>query len=140
MLDNLVKILHDGGYSCVIESGGKIRTFTQRGVADLYDIYCSERSLLSGASIADKVVGKAAAAIMVLGGVSRLHADVISEPAAALLQNAGVELEAVNIVPHIINRTKTGWCPLESASCNLDKAEDIFPVIDDFVRKMRSAG
>lgn len=140
MLDNLVKMLHDGGYSCVIESGGKIRTFTQRGVADLYDIYCHERSLLSGASIADKVVGKAAAAIMVLGGVSRLHADVISEPAAALLQNAGVELEAVNIVPHIINRTKTGWCPLESASRYLDKAEDIFPVIDDFVRKMRSAG
>ena len=36
-MDELIRLLHDGGYSCVIRKG-EIRTFTQRGVADLYDL------------------------------------------------------------------------------------------------------
>lgn len=39
MNKNLVKILHDGGYSCVIAKGNEVRTFIRRGVADLYDLY-----------------------------------------------------------------------------------------------------
>ena len=35
-MEELINLLHTGGYSCVIDNEGKIRTFTQRGVADLY--------------------------------------------------------------------------------------------------------
>ena len=37
-MEELINLLHTGGYSCVIANEGKIRTFTQRGVADLYDL------------------------------------------------------------------------------------------------------
>ena len=37
-MEELINLLHTGGYSCVIDNEGKIRTFTQRGVADLYDL------------------------------------------------------------------------------------------------------
>ena len=33
-MEELINLLHTGGYSCVIANEGKIRTFTQRGVAD----------------------------------------------------------------------------------------------------------
>ena len=36
-MDELIRLLHEGGYSCVIRKE-EIRTFTQRGVADLYDL------------------------------------------------------------------------------------------------------
>ena len=60
-MEELINLLHTGGYSCVIANEGKIRTFTQRGVADLYDLLTREPEFLKGALIADKVVGKGAA-------------------------------------------------------------------------------
>ena len=68
-MEELINLLHSGGYSCVIANGDNIRTFTQRGVADLYDLLTQEPDFLKGASIADKVVGKGAAALMILGGI-----------------------------------------------------------------------
>ena len=59
-MEELINLLHTGGYSCTIANGGKIRTFTQRGVADLYDLLTQEPEFLKGALIADKVVGKGA--------------------------------------------------------------------------------
>ena len=71
-MEELINLLHTGGYSCVIDNEGKIRTFTQRGVADLYDLLTREPEFLKGALIADKVVGKGAAALMILGGIKYL--------------------------------------------------------------------
>ena len=68
-MKELIEKLHAGGYSCVIANGDCIRTFTQRGVADLYDLLVQDADFLKGASVADKVIGKAAAALMVVGGV-----------------------------------------------------------------------
>ena len=72
-MEELINLLHSGGYSCVIANGDNIRTFTQRGVADLYDLLTQEPDFLKGASIVDKVVGKGAAALMILGGIRELH-------------------------------------------------------------------
>lgn len=63
-MEELIEKLHTGGYSCVIEKEGKIRTFTRRGVADLYDLYENEKAFMQGARIADKVIGKGAAALI----------------------------------------------------------------------------
>lgn len=138
ILKELTEKLHAGQYSCVIAQGTEVRTFTQRGVADLYDLLQQEPAFLKGSLIADKVVGKAAAALMVLGGMQKLHADVISQPAINLLQEAGIEVEAIQTVPHIENRNKSGWCPLETASYPLCSAEEIFQTIEQFMAKRSS--
>lgn len=112
-MESIIDILHKGGYSCVMKNREEVRTFTQRGVADLYDLYQADSAFMKGAAIADKVIGKGAAALMVLGGFKTVYADIISTPALALLCEAGIETTFAQEVPHIINRDKTGWCPLE---------------------------
>ena len=134
---SLIDLLHDGGYSCVIAKGTETRTFSQRGVADLYDLLEQEPSFMKGARVADKVIGKAAAALMVLGGVESVYTDTISEPALALLREANIEVCFTRRVPLIENRAKTGWCPLESACLDIKSARDIFPVIQNFISKIR---
>ena len=57
-----------------------MRIFRERGVADLFRLLHEEPQLLRGAFIADKVVGKGAAALMVLGGVEGFFAGVVSRP------------------------------------------------------------
>lgn len=133
-----IELLHTGGYSCVISRGTEVRTFTQRGVADLYDLLVQEQDFLNGAKVADKVIGKAAAALLVLGGVQQVYADVISEPAVALLQQAGIPVQYGECVHHIINRTQTGWCPMEEATHTLNSPTEIFEAVDKFVRNLRT--
>ena len=91
-MKELIEKLHAGGYSCVIANGDCIRTFTQRGVADLYDLLVQDADFLKGASVADKVIGKAAASLMVLGGVKEVYTHTISQPALLLLQEAGINV------------------------------------------------
>ena len=121
----------------MIANGDRIRTFTQRGVADLYDLLVQEPEFLHGASVADKVIGKAAASLMVLGGVCEVYTRTISRPALQLLQEAGVMVTCDEVVDHIINRDRTGWCPLEQASRDLHSAKEIFPVIEKFIANLR---
>lgn len=137
-MEELISLLHSGGYSCVIANGEKIRTFTQRGVADLYDLLTQEPEFLKGASIADKVVGKGAAALIILGGISELHTDIISTKALDLLKESDVKVEFEQEVPFIWNRDHTGFCPVETLCSEVKSVEEMLPLICDFIEKMRS--
>lgn len=120
-MKQLIDILHNEGLTLVIKSAdGNLHRFTQRGVKDLVSLVSERPEVLQGAIIADKAVGKAAAACMVVGGVRQVHADVMSEPALAMLQNHGVDAQYGQLVDHIINRTGTDWCPMERLSRDED--------------------
>ena len=91
-MERLKEILHSRNCSCVVENRGAVRIFYNRGIKDLYTIYTTEPTLLCGAKIADKVVGRAAAALMILGGVECLYTDVISDLALDLLNNSSIKV------------------------------------------------
>lgn len=131
--NHLIDLLHEGNYSCVIEKNGEIRTFKRRGIIDIYELYQDDPSFLKGASIADKVLGKGAAALLVLGGIGQVYADVISTSASTLLSRMNIPISYGQEVPFIINRKGNGKCPLETACADIDRAEDIYPVIENFV-------
>lgn len=131
-MQQLVDVLHSGNHSLVV-ANGEIRTFDRRGVADLYALLTEEPAFLRGASVTDKVVGKGAAALMILGGVAALHTDVISEPALALLAKSNVKISFVQRVPHIINREGTCCCPVETLCRDCLTAEECLQKIKIFV-------
>lgn len=132
MLEDIIRLLHEGKHSLVV-SNGEVRTFDRRGVADLYALLREDSDFLKGASVADKVVGKAAAALMILGEVGELHADVVSRPALDLFADSGVRVSYGTAVPHIINRTKTGWCPLETCCRYCLTPQDCLVRIEEFI-------
>lgn len=134
-MEGLVRLLHQGNYSCVIRNK-ETRTFTQRGVADLYGLLKDNPVFLRGASVADKVVGKGAAALMILGGIKELYADVISTPALDLLRAAGINAGFAQEVPYIENQMKTGWCPVEKLCSQAQSAEACLPLIERFLLKL----
>ena len=116
-MEELIKILHNEKLTLVVKSNdGMIHRFTQRGVKDLLTLVQEQPEVLREAIAADKAVGKAAAACMIMGGVKRAHADVMSEPALSLLQEHGVLAEFTTLAHHIINRAGDDWCPLERLS------------------------
>ena len=132
-MKQLIDILHSQGLTLVVKSGdGTIHRFTQRGVKDLLTLVTTAPEVLHNAIIADKAVGKAAAACMVQGGVKQVWADVMSEPAMTLLRAYRVVAECGTLVDHIINRAGTDWCPMERLSRKIDDPATIIQKIQDF--------
>lgn len=130
-IDNLKNILNgDGGHSLVIENDG-ITTFDGRGISDLFRLLHENPIILNGAVVADKIVGKAAAALMIIGKVKEVYADIISEPALALLENSAITVNYGLKVNHIINRTNTGWCPMEILCKDSLTADDCYNLISN---------
>ena len=132
-MKELIDILHNEQLTLVVRSNdGSIHRFTQRGVKDLLALVTRQTEVLNEALIADKAVGKAAAACMIAGGVRQVHADVMSEPALALLQQHDVQAEYGTLVDHIINRTGDGWCPMEKLSYDENDPSVIIQKIKNF--------
>lgn len=137
-LVELKELLHSNECSCVISNGGSTSLYYQRGVSDLFELLTHHPEVLDGAMIADKVVGKGAAALMILGGVDSLYTDVISVPALKLLRDSSVYVEYAKAVPNIINRSGTGICPVETLCMPFNTAGDCLPLIRDFITKMNN--
>ena len=136
-MEELIDILHSEGLTLVLKSSdGTIHRFTQRGVKDLLALVTEQPEVLKGALIADKAVGKAAAACMTVGGVKQVYADVMSQPALALLEQQGVMASYTTPVDHIINRTGTDWCPMEKLSRDIDDPATIITAIKGFFNQI----
>ncbi len=136
MTGDLIEKLHQEGCTLVVDNGG-IRTFSDRGIAALYHLLYEEPAFLKGALVADKVVGKGAAALMVAGGIEALYAEVVSEPAMALLGTSSIKVEYGTIVPQIYNQTHTGFCPVEQLCLHAHTAEECLPLIKSFMNRTR---
>ena len=136
MLNHLRQILHTSGCSCVIGNGDNILECYQRGIKDLYDILRNNRQLLDGATIADKVIGKGAAALMIAGGVTMVYADVISEAAMELFKQYSIKVEYDKRVANIINRRGDGICPVEERCAECKTIEECLVKIDEFVKSV----
>lgn len=130
---SLADILHKEKCSCVICKNDKTSMFHQRGIKDLYSLLNSPDKILLDALVADKVVGKGAAALMILGGVKAVYADVISIPALNLLKDTPIQVEYAKVVPNIINRAGTGICPVEKLCEDCPTAADCLPLINEFL-------
>lgn len=136
MMDKLVRILQDGNHSLVVAGDG-ICTFDGQGISDLYGLLTEHPDWLRDASVADKVVGKGAASLLILGGVRELFAGVISASALGLFEDSGKSLRFAEKVPYIINRKGDGLCPVESLCKDCKTAAECLPFIQDFINKLR---
>lgn len=104
-------------YTCVFCKDDKTYTSTARGIRPLLDFL--ETTDLNGFSAADKVVGKGASFVYVLLGVESVYARVMSEGALEVLSRYEIHHSCDVLTENIINRAKTGICPMEEAVQNV---------------------
>ena len=113
-LEEARSLLERGNYTCVLCRDDHTVTDSRRGVRPLLELLDGETDF-HGYSAADKVVGKAAAFLYCLLGMQALYAGVISQPALAVLEGAGITVRYGTLVSAIRNRTGDGFCPMETA-------------------------
>lgn len=133
-MDELIRLLHDKSASLVVRSAnGRVSFYFGRGVSDLHRLFSESPETLKGACLADKVVGKGAAALMIKAGVEKVHADLASESAVSLCCKYGLDFACDTVVPYIINRKKDGKCPVETLCGDETDIEELYCRINAFV-------
>ena len=123
----------------VVVKDGRQWTSHKNGIAPLMELLSENPDFLRGASVLDRVVGRAAAMLMEHGGVARLHALLVSEPAMSTLDRSGIAYTFEERTPYIENRDRTGQCPMESASLEIDDPAEAYAILGKKIAGMRSA-
>lgn len=101
----------------------------EKGIRDLYKTAWLYKEYLIGASVADKVIGKAAAAILIDIPVKECFGELVSEGALEIFRKNGIRCSFDEKVPAILNRDKTDLCPFEKLVENIDDVAEIIEKI-----------
>lgn len=110
----------------------------ERGIAPIIGPLEKDPDFFRGCHVADKVIGRAAALLLVKGGIRGLYAKVISSSAKEVLEAAAIELHFEQEVPRILNRTGDGFCPMETAVQEITDPEQAFAVLQHKLKEMRT--
>lgn len=121
-MQQLIEILRREKCSLVVKNHGIVTTYSKPGVRDLEHLLDHEPEVLQGAVIADKVIGKAAAAMVVVGGVKALYAEVMSKKAIPFLDEAGIAYSYGTLVDTI--KEEGDRCQLEKITAPATTPEE----------------
>lgn len=128
-------MLNDGKYTCVLCSGDKTYTSTERGIKPLIDLISSGDDF-RGFSAADKIVGKAAAMLYIVLGVCEVYSPVMSEAAICILSKNGIACNYKVSVTQIINRKGTAICPMEETVQSIDDPQKALSALKEKICTM----
>lgn len=132
-----VSKLEEGDFSIVVINHDDCYTSGKKGIAPILELIDTKIDFLKDAYVADKVIGKAAALLLAFGGIKALHAQILSEHAIKVLEQYHIDYDYKMKVPYIINRTKTGMCPMESRVLELDNANEAVDILKAAVRELQ---
>ena len=134
-LEKAKEMLILGDYTCVLFNGTQKHYSNQKGVRPLIEFLESNIDF-SDYCAADKVVGAGAAHLYVLLKVKSVWANVISSPAKEIFMSNNIAIFFESEVPHIINRTGDGICPIEECVTGITNSNAALEAIQKRLKEL----
>ena len=133
LIAEMTGLVQRGGAAVVAARGGVIGAWAQgRGVQPILSLLDSDS--LNGAIVVDKVIGRAAAAVAIVGRARHVHGLLMGEDAKAFLESHGVRATAGRMVTKILNRDLSASCPMEATVGTETEPEKMVAALRGFVR------
>jgi hypothetical protein len=116
--------------SLIIVNNGKVLFETEsHGIGDLLKAINKLQDSMKDSSVADRIVGRAAALLFVFSGVAAVFAVTASEGGIEVLKKNSVFCEYENSVTNVLNLKKTDVCPFEKLVAKLSNPEKAYEVL-----------
>jgi hypothetical protein len=139
-LNYATRLIKDDKASCVIiKNNNIIHSDKAPGIAPLISLYENKPEVLKNAFVVDKVIGKAAAMIAVLGGASKVYGVLVSESAVEYLKKHNIPVEFGKCIDSISNRTGDGMCPLEETVMDIDDPKLAYQKLKETIKRLMKA-
>ena len=117
----------DGHTICLCKDGNCLYS-EARGISPMMGFIANGVNL-NGYSVADLIVGKAAAFLFIKCGVKEVYAKTLSKPAEQVLKEHGVPVTYQTLTEKIINRAGTDVCPMEKTVAETNDAEEAYTLL-----------
>lgn len=111
---------------CIVKDGKVLFETASRGISGFLSALDELGNKLEGASVADKVAGKAIALLCVYAKVRAVFAVTLSEQAKATLEQSNINLEWDNLVRSILDSNRSGMCPFEKLAAEISNPEEAY--------------
>lgn len=122
--------LINNNYTCVIVQGKEVvMASLNNGIKPLMQFYDTQKRCLASPVLADKVIGRAAAFLTVLCGITSVYTHIISEEAKKVLNSYKIPVTYEKLVPYIKNRSGVGRCPMEELSIGVKEPLEMYQKI-----------
>lgn len=136
-LNHAIQLIRNNKASCVVIKNGRIiYSAIGPGVRPLIELYENNPDILKGGFVVDKVIGKAAAMILTLGGASKAYGLLMSTAAKTYLDEHGIPNDSGRCVEIISNRKGDGMCPMEQAVMDTDDAETAYHLLKETIQRL----
>jgi len=121
-------------FNCVVIKGNKRYVSNQRGIKPLLDFL--DNGLIEESFVSDKIIGKAAALLLVYGKAKKVHGITMSKEADKILTNNNIEHSYDILAEKIMNRQNTDLCPMELAVIDISDCKHAYLAIKQKVKEM----
>ena len=125
------------GHSVVAINGETTYISDGKGISPLIQLISNCVSL-EGFSVADKIVGKAAAMLFVKLKVKELYAEVLSDAGENILKKHKIQYNFNIKTDKIINRTGDDICPMERCVKDIDDIEQAYQALKIQLEKLKN--
>jgi hypothetical protein len=115
-----------GDHSLLVYKDGNITFQDEHGIQPLL-IQIKKKGLKNAIAV-DKVIGKAAALLMVYGKVKQVHTNIIAKDAIPVFEKYKVEYSYNEVVDYIQNNKKDGLCPMEQKVLNVNSPKKAYKI------------
>ncbi len=129
----------DGLAFVIIHEGREIGRGRRQGIRELLEAFLTCGEDARGASLADKVVGKAVALAATAFGIREIYSPLASEHAVRVCRARGNLFHFERVVPYITNAEGDGLCPLERLTLEIDDPLRALDLLCEFVKLPRQA-
>lgn len=120
---NLIEKLKQNNYSLVASNG---YYSCDSGIKPIINKMNEDIRYFKDLEIADKIVGKASSMLLILSGIKKINAIVLSKQAKNILDKYNIEYTYEQLVEYIINRKKDGMCPMEETVKDINDLNEAF--------------
>jgi hypothetical protein len=118
----------------IAKDGALLRRGTRDGIGELLEAVDALGDAAHGASLADKIVGKAVAMVARAAQISAVYAPLASESARDMLALDHIVLECDRLVPLVLNQRGDGPCPMEHLLLLVDDPREAVFALRMFIR------
>lgn len=94
---------------------------------------------LEGASVADRVVGKAIALLCVYARIRLVYTEVLSRKAKAVFEENGVPCEWKELVDTILDLNRSDVCPFENAATDISDPEKAYATFKALLQSLKAS-
>jgi hypothetical protein len=129
-------ILGNKGVTLAIVKEGKILFESDSsGIRGLLQAIEKLKKEMFGSSVADRVVGRAAALLLAYSHVNEVYAFVLSREGLKVLEENRIKVEYLNLVQAVLDRTGKNICPFEKFSSEIKSLDKAYEQLKDFAEK-----